>query len=121
MTYVDGFLIPVPTKNLAAYRKLARQSAKLWREHGALDYRECVGDDLDCEHTVSFAKLAGAKKGESVVFAYITYRSKAERKRVNQAVMADPRMQRMMHGMQKKPPFDCTRMGYGGFKTLVGD
>lgn len=120
MTYVDGFLLPIPTKNLAAYKRMAKQAAKIWREHGALDYRECLGDDLVCEHVAPFPKLAGAKKGESVVFAYITFASKAVRNKVNKAVMQDPRIVKMMQDMQKKPLFDCARMGYGGFKTLVG-
>ena len=119
MTYVDGFLLPVPTKNLAAYRRLATQCSKIWRAHGALEYRECVGDDLGCPNMVPFPKTVGAKKGETVVFAWVVFKSRAHRDRANAAIMKDPRMVKIMQAMPKKPPFDCRRMRYGGFKVLV--
>lgn len=116
--YVDGFVLPVPTKNLPAYRRLARIAAKVWREHGALDYRECVGDDLAVPFGLPFTKLVKPKRGETVVFAWITYKSRAHRDRVNKAVMKDPRLKCPQD--PKDMPFDCKRMAYGGFKTLVG-
>jgi uncharacterized protein YbaA (DUF1428 family) len=116
MSYVDGFLLPIPTKNLPAYRKIARLAAKVWLDHGALDYHECVGDDLQIPGMVSFVGAAAAKKGESVVFAYIVYKSRAHRDRVNKLVMADPRLAKFA---QQKMPFDCKRIVCGGFKTLV--
>lgn len=116
-TYVDGFVLPVPTKNLAAYRRLARVAEKVWREHGALDYRECVGEELSVPFGMPFPKLVKPKRGESIVFAWITYKSKTHRNRVNAAVMKDPRMK---CPDPKSMPFDCDRMAYGGFKTLVG-
>jgi len=119
MTYVDGFLLPIPTKNLAAYRRLATLASKVWCAHGALEYRECVGDDLACPGVVPFPKAAGTKKGETVVFAWIVFKSRAHRDRVNAAVMKDPRIAKMMKAMNDKPPFDCARMCYGGFKVLV--
>jgi uncharacterized protein YbaA (DUF1428 family) len=115
MTYVDGFLLPIPTKKLDAYRALARKASRIWKEHGALDYRECVGDDLDSHGMGSFPKAAGVKKGETVVFSWIEYRSKAHRDSVNKKVMKDPRIAAMMHEM----PFDPKRMCFGGFRTIV--
>ena len=116
MAYIDGFLLPLPKKNIQTYRRLAEQAAKLWREHGALEYRECIGDDLTGCGMVPFPQAAGAKKGETVVFAWIVYKSRAHRDRVNKKVMADPRMHALM---PKKPPFDCARMCYGGFDVPV--
>ncbi len=119
--YVDGFVLPVPKKNLKAYRRLALQACKVWRDHGALDYRECVGDDLKHKGVASFPSRAAAKAGETVVFSWITYKSRAHRDRVNAQVMKDPRMAKMME-MMKDPKamlFDCKRMAYGGFKVLV--
>lgn len=115
--YVDGFVLPVPKKNIPAYRKMAKVAAKVWIEHGALDYRECVGEDLDAKFGVAFTKLATVKKGETVVFAWITYKSRAHRDKVNAKVMKDPRLKCDMD--PKKMPFDCARMAYGGFTTLV--
>ena len=115
--YVDGFLLPVPTKNLATYRKMARLACKVWREHGALDYRECVGDDLKVEKMAQFPKVARAKEGETVVFAWITYKSKAHRNKVNAKAMKDPRLVKLMQTAEM--PFDGKRMAYGGFKTIV--
>lgn len=119
MTYVDGFLIPLPTKNIARYRRMARTACKVWMEHGALGYRECVGDDLKIKGVVPFTKPAQCRKGETVIFAWIVYKSKAHRDRVNAKVMKDPRIAKMMPTDPKKFPFDCKRMIYGGFKTIV--
>jgi uncharacterized protein YbaA (DUF1428 family) len=117
MTYVDGFVLPVPKKNLASYRRMASQAGKIWRKYGALDYRECAGDDLKVKGLVSFPKLAKAKSGETVMFSYIVYKSKAHRNQVNAKVMKDPRLAKMMD--PKKMPFDVKRMAYGGFKVVV--
>lgn len=117
MGYVDGYVLPVPKKNLKAYRRLAQQAAKIWREHGALDYKECVGDDLTTKMGVPFTKHAKTKAGETVIFAYILFKSRAHRDRVNAKVMKDPRIHDMCD--PKDMPFDCTRMAYGGFKILV--
>ena len=117
MPYVDGFVLPVPTKNLAAYRRMARLAGKVWREHGALEYRECLGDDLNIQGTLPFPRMAKAKRGETVVFSWIVYKSRAHRDRVNARVMKDPRLAAGMTG--KKMPFDLKRMAYGGFKVWV--
>jgi uncharacterized protein YbaA (DUF1428 family) len=117
MPYVDGFLIPVPKKNLAAYRKMAAKAGKIWMELGALEYRECVGDDLKTKGMTSFTKSAGAKATEAVVFSWIVYKNKAHRDRVNSKVMKDPRILKIMK--QTAMPFDAKRMAYGGFKTIV--
>ena len=119
MPYVDGFVIAVPKRKLAAYRTIARAAGKVWREHGCLDYKECVGDDLAVKGMGSFPKLARLKSGETVVFSWITYKSKAHRDSVNKKVMKDPRMAKMMESMKKKPPFDLRRMSYGGFRVIV--
>jgi uncharacterized protein YbaA (DUF1428 family) len=115
--YVDGFVIPVPTKKLDVYRRMASKACKIWREYGALDYRECVGDDLTVKDMTSFPKCAKAKPGETVVFSWITYKSRAHRDKVNAKVMKDPRFRDMM--AMKDMPFDGKRMVYGGFKTIV--
>ena len=115
--YVDGYVIPVPKKNIEAYRKMAAFAGKLWREHGALEYRECVGDDLNIKMLVPFTKSVKVKAGETVVFSYIVFKSRAHRDKVNAKVMKDERMNEFMEG--KKPPFDFKRMVYGGFKTIV--
>ena len=117
MAYVDGFLLPVPTKNLAAYRRMARKAGKIWREHGALEYRECVGDDLGCQWGLPFPKQMKLKAGETPVMAWIVYKSKAHRDRVNAKVMKDPRLEQSMD--TKAMPFDVKRMAYGGFKVMV--
>ncbi len=117
MKYVDGYVLPVPKKNLAAYRRMAEKAGKIWREHGALEYRECAGDDLKVKFGVPFPRLAKAKPGETVVFAWIVFKSRAHRDRVNAKVMKDPRLANM--GDEKSMPFDCKRMVYGGFKMLV--
>ncbi len=117
MSYVDGFVLPIPKKNLAAYRKLAREAGKIWRKHGALDYKECAGDDLKIKGVVSFPKLAKAKSSETVFFSFIVYKSKAHRNQVNAKVMKDPRLAKMMD--PKSMPFNVKRMAYGGFKVIV--
>ena len=113
--YVDGFVLPVPKKNVEAYRRMAQRAGKVWREHGALEFRECAGDDLNVKMGVSFRKLARAKPGETVFFSYIVFKSRAHRDRVNAKVMKDPRMDMEMLSM----PFDVKRMAYGGFRVLV--
>ena len=114
-TYVDGFVIPVPKKNMAAYRRMAAAGCKIWMKHGALDYKECVGDDLNVKFGMPFPKFVKPKSGETVVFSYIVYKSRAHRDAVNKKVMNDPALGKM----PKKMPFDVKRMGYGGFKTIV--
>jgi len=116
MPYVDGFLMVVPTAKLAAYRRLARAAGEVWQQHGALEYRECVGDDLSQKGPASFRRRSGAKRRESVVFSWIVYRSRSHRDRVMAKVMADPRLAAMM---QRSPPFDPRRISYGGFRLLV--
>ena len=118
MGYVDGFLLPVPVKNLPAYRKMARTAAKVWRDHGALQYRECVGEDLDVKGMLPFTRSVKVKPGETVVLAWIEYKSRAHRDRVNAKVMKDPRLAASMD--PKSMPFDVKRMVYGGFEVLVG-
>jgi uncharacterized protein YbaA (DUF1428 family) len=115
MAYVDGFVIPVPTRNLTAYRRLAVLAGRIWREHGALEYRECVGDDLNTKFGLSFPKLAKAKRNEKVMFSWIVYKSRAHRDKVNAKVMSDPRLTKAV----KKMPFAVKRMSYGGFKIIV--
>jgi uncharacterized protein YbaA (DUF1428 family) len=117
MAYVDGFVIPVPVKNLATYRKIAQKASKIWCEHGALEYRECVGDDLVQKCGTPFPKSAKAKPGETVVFAWIVYKSRASRDKVNKKVMSDKRITGMMD--LNDMPFDVKRMVYGGFKVMV--
>ncbi|MCP3165008.1 DUF1428 domain-containing protein [Myxococcus qinghaiensis] len=114
MPYVDGFLLPMPTKNLAAYRKIARKAGKIWREHGALQYTECVADDIAEGPLALFARSVKRKEGETVVFSFIVYASKADRNRINKLVMNDPRL-----GDMTSMPFDMKRMMYGGFKPIV--
>jgi uncharacterized protein YbaA (DUF1428 family) len=117
--YVDGFLIPLPKKKVKAYLVQARLGAALWKKHGALAYFECAGDDLDVPFCKGFKRLAGLKKGETVFFSFIVYRSRAHRDRVNAAVMKDPRMTAMMEVMERGAPFDVKRMAMGGFEALV--
>lgn len=117
MAYVDGYVLPVPEKNIAAYRKIAKLASKVWKDHGALEYRECVGDDMTPPFGVPFGKIVKTKPGETVVFSWIVFKSKAHRNKVNAKVMSDPRLMTMMD--PKKMPFDCMRMTYGGFKILV--
>jgi uncharacterized protein YbaA (DUF1428 family) len=117
MAYVDGFVLPVPKKNLRAYRRMAQLAGKIWREHGALEYRECVGDDLNVKMGLPFPRTIRIKPGETVFFSWIVYKSRAHRDRVNAKVMKDPRLANMMD--PKALPFDGKRMFWGGFKTLV--
>jgi uncharacterized protein YbaA (DUF1428 family) len=117
MSYVDGFVVPVPTKNLAAYRRMARKAGKVWRDHGALAYNECVADDVKPGKHTSFPQSVKLKAGETVVFSWIVYKSRAQRDRVNAKAMADPRLADMMD--PKKMPFDGKRMFWGGFKVFV--
>lgn len=118
MSYVDGFVLPVPKKKIEAYRRLAKKAGKVWREHGALDYMECVADDVKPGKPTSFPQSVKLKTGETVVFAYIVYKSRAHRDRVNARVMKDPRLAAMCD--IKNMPFDAKRMIYGGFKKLAG-
>ena len=116
MPYIDGFLLSVPKRKIPVYRQISRRAGKIWREYGALEYRECAGDDLKVKMGRPFSKAAGMKSGETVVFSWIMYRSRADRDRVNRKVMKDPRMLKMM----KEPmPFDVKRMSMGGFKVIV--
>lgn len=119
MSYVDGFLIAIKKKNLKAYKDLAQVACKIWREHGALDYKECTGDDLQSSPGCgnSYTDLLKCKKDETVIFAFIVYKSRKHRDRVNAKVMGDPRMAASMQG--KKMPFDIKRMWVGGFAGLV--
>ncbi|HEY7532113.1 MAG TPA: DUF1428 domain-containing protein [Nitrospiraceae bacterium] len=117
MRYVDGFVLPVPKRNLAAYRRMAQKAGRIWREYGALDYKECVGDDLKVKCGVSFLRQIKTKPGETVVFSWIVYKSRAHRDRVNAKVIKDPRLAEMMDA--KSMPFDVKRMVNGGFTVLV--
>ena len=117
MPYVDGFVVPVPKKNIAAYRRMSTAAGKVWREHGALEYRECRGDDLTVKTGTSFPRAARAKPGESVFFSWIVYKSRAHRDKVNAKVMKDPRLAKMMD--PGAMPFDPKRMVYGGFEVAV--
>jgi len=115
MKYVDGYVLPVPKKNLKAYIRMARMGEKLWRKHGALDYKECVGDDLKTKWGTPFPRMMKLKPGETVVFSYIVFKSRAHRDRVNAKVMKE--MEKMSEPQEM--PFDVKRMVYGGFKVLV--
>jgi uncharacterized protein YbaA (DUF1428 family) len=117
MAYVDGFIVPVPKKKLAAYRRLARKAGKIWREYGALEYRECIADDVSKGKLTSFPRSVKLKPSETVVFAWIVYKSRAHRDRVNAKVMKDPRLAGMMD--MSAMPFDGKRMIFGGFKVMV--
>ena len=117
MSYVDGFVVPVPVKNLAAYRRLAKKAGKIWREFGALDYKEWIGDDVPVGKLTSFPRSVKVTRGETVVFSWIVYKSRADRDRINAKVMKDPRLADMMD--PKKMPFDGKRLIYGGFKLLI--
>jgi uncharacterized protein YbaA (DUF1428 family) len=117
MTYVDGFVAPVPKKKLGAYRKIAKKAGNVWIEHGALEYRECVADDVPYGKRTSFPRSVKLKPTETVVFSYIVYRSRAQRDRVMAKVMKDKRLASMMDA--KAMPFDLKRMIFGGFKTMI--
>lgn len=115
--YVDGFVVPVPKKNLPAYRRMSQRAGKIWMEYGALHYVECVGDDVPPGKVTSFPMSVKLKAGEVVVFSWIVYKSRAVRDRINKKVMSDKRLADMMD--PKKMPFDGKRMIYGGFKKIV--
>jgi len=115
--YVDGFLIPIPRKNVAAYRRLAQKACKVWMEHGALEYRECIGDDMSPKMPATFPKMLENKRGDTVIFSWIVYKSKPHRDRVIAKVMKDPRILAMMD--PENNPFDVERMLYGGFRVMV--
>lgn len=115
--YVDGFVLPIPKKNAAAYRRMARKAGKIWREHGALEYRECIGDDVKPGKTTSFPRSVKLKPNEVVWFSWIVFKSRRHRDRVNAKVMQDPRLASMMNPAQM--PFDGKRMLYGGFEVRV--
>src|ERR1041384_650974 len=115
--YVDGFVLPVPKKNLVAYRRMAQKASRIWKEYGALDYKECVGDDLNVKIGLPFPKGIKSKPGETIVFSYIVYKSKAHRDQVNAKIMKDPRIHALCD--PKNMPFDDKRMLYGGFKAMV--
>ena len=117
MTYVDGFVVPVPRKNLKAYRGMAQKAGRVWRDHGALEVRECIADDVKMGKWTSFPRSVKLKRGETVVFSWITYKSRAHRDRVLPKVMKDKRLAKMMD--PKQMPFDGKRMIYGGFKVFV--
>src|SRR4029079_15112448 len=117
MAYVDGFIIPLSTKNLKVYRRIAQKLRKVWRDHGALAFRECVADDVKVGKWTSFPRSVKLKKGKTVVFSWITYKSRAHRDRVLAKVMKDKRLASMMD--PKAQPFDGKRMIYGGFDTIV--
>ena len=115
MAYVDGFVIVVPRRKLKEYKRVAQKAGRIWKEYGAVSYVECVGDDL--KPRWNFPKMAKPKPGETILFSWITYKSKAQRDRVNKKVMADPRLAEMMDPANM--PFDPKRMAMGGFKTIV--
>ena len=117
MAYVDGFLLPIPRRNIKRYKVMAQLAARVWRQHGAVEYRECAGDDLKVQMGTSYPKASRARAGETVVFAWIVYKSRAHRDSVNKRVMKDPRLAKMMES--KNMPFDVKRMAYGGFRVIV--
>jgi uncharacterized protein YbaA (DUF1428 family) len=115
--YVDGFVIPISRRKLPVYRRMAQAACHVWRDHGALDYKECVGEDLAVQFGATFPKRLDLKRGETVVFSWILFRSRAHRDRVNAAVMKDPRIAELCD--PKAMPFETARMLYGGFEVLV--
>ena len=117
MKYVDGFVIAIPKRKLALYRRIAAKAGRVWKDHGAIEYRECRGEDLNVKFGVAFPKLAKAKGNETVYFSWITYKSRKHRDQVNKKVMKDPRLAAMMQG--ENMPFDMKRMAYGGFDIVV--
>lgn len=117
MSYVDGFIVPVPKKKLAAYRSIAKKAGKVWRDHGALEYWECVADDVKKGKWTSFPRSVKLKGNETVIFSWIMYKSRKDRDRILKKVMADPRLEKMMN--PKAMPFDGKRMIWGGFKSFV--
>lgn len=117
MPYVDGFLLPVPTRKVADYRRMARKAGRIWREHGAVEFRECAADDLDGKMAAPFKSAVKLKRGETVFFSWIVFKSRAHRDKVNAKVMKDPRLAKMMD--PNAMPFDVRRMGFGGFRVVV--
>ena len=117
MKYIDGYVIPIPKKNLKAYQRMAQKAGKIWLEYGALDFKESVGDDLKVKYGTPFPRQLKLKPGETVLFSYVVFKSRAHRDRVNAKVMKDPRIAEDM-GSQPMP-FDLKRMAYGGFKSIV--
>ena len=117
MAYVDGFVVPVPKNKVAAYRAMARKAGKVWRDHGALEFKECIADDVKVGKWTSFPRSVKLKKSETVVFSYIVYKSRKDRDRVMSLVMKDKRLAKMMD--PKKMPFDAKRMIFGVFKVIV--
>lgn len=115
--YVDGFVVPIKSDQLERYKVIAEGAGKIWMDHGALAYVECVGDDFQADEMTPFPQMASAVPGETVIFSWIVFKSKEHRDQVNAAVMADPRMEALMP--EEPEPFDYRRMAYGGFKTLV--
>jgi uncharacterized protein YbaA (DUF1428 family) len=115
--YVDGFVIPIPKENVEKYRKIAQAAGEVWKEYGALEYFECIGDDLEHENMISFPKLANASDEETVIFAWIVFESKEARDKINEAVMNDPRIKDSMDPCDNT--FDYKQMAYGGFKSIV--
>ena len=117
MPYVDGFVLPVPKERIADYKAIAEAASEIWKEHGALEYWECVGDDLDTEGTRSFADMTNATDDENVIFAWVVFESREARDAANEKIAADPRMADLMD--PENPIFDCQRMAHGGFKAIV--
>jgi len=117
MPYVDGFVLPVPKKKVEAYKRMARKAGKVWREHGAIEFKECIADDVPMGKLTSFPRSVKRKPNETVIFSYIVYKSRADRDRINAKVMKDKRLAKMME--LKALPFDAKRMIWGGFKTVV--
>ena len=119
MAYVDGFVVPVPEKNLKDYQKMSQKAGKIWRKHGAVQYIEAVGDDLENKFGASFPKTVKVKSGETVVFSFIAFKSRAHRDKVNAKVMADPKLNTI--ATESSMPFELKRMLYGGFKVFVDE
>lgn len=115
--YIDGFVLTIARKNLAGYRRIARMASKVWRDHGAIAYVECAGDDMRAPQMIPFPKLAKARKNETVIFSWAAFKSRAARDKANAAIMKDPRITKM--GEECKRLVDCKRMAYGGFKVIV--
>ena len=115
MKYVDGYVIPVPKKNLEAYKRMARRGSQLWKKHGTLEYKECLGDDLETKFGIPFSRITKAKPDETIIFSYIVFKSKAHRDRVNAKVMKEMEAS----DVEMEMPFDMKRMTYGGFTIFV--
>jgi uncharacterized protein YbaA (DUF1428 family) len=115
--YVDGFVIPIPKDKIETYRQIAEEAGKVWKEHGALEYFECVGEDLEVKDQVPFPRIIGAKSNETVVFSWIVFESRQHRDAINKKVINDPRLRKLME--EGAMPFDLERMAYGGFESIV--